>query len=520
MAKASAVFVMGFSFADLHIARLFRQTSSLKRKTFVVIRPNANAAVRNYAAEFGTVVDIGIEAVLDALAAATPRTTLSAADVPLLSFTEHLLPETPRAPASSDIFDLLIAGTFKPDIHLYHLINRDKPYCFERHHALREIAQWDRGSARKILISSRIGNGKSVFFRQLMVQLARDGFTVCEGLHAADTLPDELEALASRGRPLAFLYEGVRENEAAIKAVAAALTPRDILLVATRPTAFASNFNNVRNVLGEGFKRINLDTLQPSETSDLIKLLDFYGLWAGVTTYRRGSGAFRPRTVCIGTPCSSPTSLRSSALSSRIGEPVRRLVESGGDMPKVLAALLAIRLADCPIGFNDICDLIDVQPVQVHEAFAAAGMTDLFPDTDEDFKARSPILAEYLLSELVPPAVAFSAVRLLVESLVDFRDADWRFEESIGRLLRFAIVTRIFRSPTSRPFIISLYEAILDIGFLREDPQFWLQLAMARVDQRQWLPARTALDTAYDRASSRPAYNTYMLDNQMARFLF
>lgn len=129
-------------------------------------------------------------------------------------------------------------------------------------------------------------------------------------------------------------------------------------------------------------------------------------------------------------------------------------------------------------------------------------------------------LAEYLLSELVPPAIASSAVRLLVERLVDFRDADWRFEESIGRLLRFAIVTRIFRRPASRPFIISLYEAILNIGFLREDPQFWLQLAMARMDQRQWLPARTALDTAYERARSRPAYNTYMLDNQMTRFLF
>jgi len=53
LAKASAIFVVGFSFNDLHIARLFRLSSSLKRKTFVVIHPTATAALRSYASEFG-----------------------------------------------------------------------------------------------------------------------------------------------------------------------------------------------------------------------------------------------------------------------------------------------------------------------------------------------------------------------------------------------------------------------------------------------------------------------------------
>ena len=208
-----------------------------------------------------------------------------------------------------------------------------------------------------------------------MVQLARDGFIVCEGRHAADTLEVELEFLRGRGQPLAFLYEGVRENEAAIKAVAATLTSNDILLVAARPTAFAMNYNNLRNVLGEGFKIISLDTLQPGEISSLDHVLNFYGLWGGVAgrnsascgQFIRGECASEPRAVLLHL-------FRSPAITARINEPVRQLIELGGDFPKVFAALLVIRLADCPIGFEDICDLFDVLPSEVHEQFEAAGV--------------------------------------------------------------------------------------------------------------------------------------------------
>ncbi len=518
LAKAAAIFVMGFSFADLHIARLFRQSTSLKRKTFVVVRPTATAAVRSYAAEFGTVVDCGIEALLGKLDKALALDNHP--DVPILSFIEHPLPETPQEPKSEDIFNLLLAGTFNPANHLYALINPEKPYSFSRNYVLREIANWT-GTARKFLISSRIGNGKSIFFRQLMVQLARDNFIVCEGRHAVDSLAEELEILQRRGQPLAFLYEGVRENEASIKAVAAVLAPSDILLVATRPTSFAMNYDNLRNVLGEGFKSISLDTLQPVEISSLDNVLNFYGLWAGVAGPTSSARAHFVRDQCASEPRAVLLHLfRSPALTARIKEPVLRLVELGGDFCKVFAALLVIRLADCPIGFEDICDLFDAIPSEIHDHFRTAGVQDLFPDSDQDFRARSPILSEYLLSELVPPAISASAMRLLVERLVDFKDADWRFEESIGRVLRFAVITRIFRQGHSREFIASLYEAILNIGYLREDPQFWLQLAMARMDQRQWEPTRKALNTAYEKSKSRPAYNTYMLDNQMSKFLF
>jgi hypothetical protein len=138
------------------------------------------------------------------------------------------------------------------------------------------------------------------------------------------------------------------------------------------------NYSNLRNVLGEGFKIVSLDTLQPGEISSLDQVLSFYGLWSGVPSRTPAGRAQFVRDQCASEPRAVLLHLfKSPAITARINEPVGRLIELGGDFPKVFAALLIIRLADCPIGFEDICDLFDVVPSEVHEQFAAAGVQDL-----------------------------------------------------------------------------------------------------------------------------------------------
>jgi hypothetical protein len=384
---------------------------------------------------------------------------------------------------------------------------------------LQEIARPYDGP-RRFLVSSRIGNGKSIFLRELAVHAARDGYRVLAGTHPAATIVDEINILRRDGKPLAFIYEGAREFEAAIKAVSAVLQARDILLVATRPASFASDFQNLRNIIGDGFRRLDLDTLTEADIADVDRLLEFYGIWG-----RSAGRTVESRRRFIRNECGAePRSLflhlfRDSSISGRIRQPVERLLERGGDMPSLLTALLVSRFADCPIGFHDVCDLLDVEPHEVHLAFREAGVSDLFQDSELDFKARSPVLAEHLLAEILPGSLVLEAIAVLVERLVSFRDADSRFEESIPRILRFAGITRIFRGQERRHFLESLYERVLRLAYIRGDPQFWLQLAMARVEGEQWLEADKALQTAYEMAKSRPGYRTYMLDNQMARFL-
>lgn len=519
LARADAVFIIGFSFDDLHLARLFRESPALRRKSFVVIKPNASRGLKEAAAEYGTVLDIGTAGIVSMLQGVDASDIPEVTDPKIVSFDEITLPEQTREPKSPDVYKLLIGGDFEPAAYLHNLINPQVPYAFRRNYAMQQIAR-PQDEPRRFLVTSRIGNGKSIFLRELAVHFARDGYRVLMGVHPAATIADEVDVLRRDGKPLVFMYEGAREFESAIKAVSTTMHARDVLLVATRPASFAGDFQNLRNVIGEGFRRLDLDTLTEAEIADVDHLLDFFGIWGKSPGKTSESRRRFIRNECNAEPRSLFLHLfRDSSISGRIRQPVERILEGGGDMPTLLTALLAARFADCPIGFHDVCDLMDLDPEDVHLAFRETGVGDLFQDTEIDFKARSPVLAEHLLAEILPGSLVLDAIASLVERLVGFRDADPRFEESIPRILRFAGITRLFRGNGRREFLEALYERVLKLAYIRDDPQFWLQLAMARLEGEQWLETDKALQTAYQKAKSRLGYRTYMLDNQMARFL-
>lgn len=349
--------------------------------------------------------------------------------------------------------------------------------------------------------------------------MARDGFIVLNGQRPSNHIRDEIQSLRAEDKPLAFLFEDAREHEAAIGAVLENLLSRDILIVTTRSSGTASQQLRLRELLGSGTKRVDLDRLEAADLREMDALLAFYGLWpqeAGETEHDRRKfveeecdGEVRGVLLHV---FNSPT------ITARIREPIDRL---GADRnaATVLICMLASRLANNALSFSDICDIFNLDRRAIHTAFDESGVRDLVPDTDENFRARSPVLAEHILAQVVAPSAVHDALKLLLERVIDFREADTRYVEALPAMLRFAFVTRVFRGQSARELILSYYEAALMFAAVREDPQFWLQLAMARIEFLDWEPASKALETAYQKAKRLPAYMTYMIDNQKARFL-
>lgn len=295
--------------------------------------------------------------------------------------------------------------------------------------------------------------------------------------------------------------------------------PMSSRIVTTRSSGTASQQLRLRELLGAGSKRVDLDRLEAADLRELDALLSFYGLWpqeAGETE--------QDRRKFIEDQCDGEVRgvllhvFKSPAIAARIREPIERL-SGNRSAQTVLVSMLACRLANTALSFSDICDIFELDRRAIHTAFEESGVRDLVPDSDDNFRARSPVLAEHILAHIIEPSGVHDALKLLLERAIDFRGADTRYVEALPALLRFAFVTRVFRGQSARELILSYYESALMFSVVRDDPQFWLQLAMARIEFLDWEPASKALETAYQKAKRLPAYLTYMLDNQKARFL-
>lgn len=67
--------------------------------------------------------------------------------------------------------------------------------------------------------------------------------------------------------------------------------------------------------------------------------------------------------------------------------------------------------------------------------------------------------------------------------------------------------------------MISFFEGIRDTRFCRNNPHYWLQYAILRLDSLDLDVAQAYFDTSYSLALKYPDYDTYQIDNHFARYL-
>lgn len=67
--------------------------------------------------------------------------------------------------------------------------------------------------------------------------------------------------------------------------------------------------------------------------------------------------------------------------------------------------------------------------------------------------------------------------------------------------------------------MISFFEEIRDTHFCKNNPHYWLQYAILRLDAVDLDVAQSYFETAYSLAKRYPDYDTYQIDNHFARYL-
>jgi hypothetical protein len=87
------------------------------------------------------------------------------------------------------------------------------------------------------------------------------------------------------------------------------------------------------------------------------------------------------------------------------------------------------------------------------------------------------------------------------------------------KMMRFGFIERILGDQDKGEKLVNFYENIRATGVGVQNPQFWLQYAIARMSFKDYEGAENNFDSAFGLVDRRRSYDPFQIENHFARFL-
>lgn len=277
---ARAVIFVGYSMADIDIRRLLYDRPELKEKSFFIVGAGIDELSKEKMSRFGTVLEIGLEGIVDAFARASASYS---ADTGLGPLNYCIRPFEPPASAVATfedryIFDLLLRG----DVHLEYVwqsLHGHLVYFIDSEAAAAALNSFESGH-RAVAIHSGLGNGKTAALEVLKVKAFDIGYDVYSVVGNAETLFEELQAVFKSPRKTLLIVEHYEDWFDAIDFIGKHAPGNVMLAFTSRTSVHDLMVNRLASRLKPGtLLELSVDLLGKRELEGIANLFDRYGLW-------------------------------------------------------------------------------------------------------------------------------------------------------------------------------------------------------------------------------------------------
>jgi hypothetical protein len=286
---AKAIFFLGYSLADLDIKRLLVESQSLSDKSFYVIGTTPDAATQRRASRYGNVLPIDVQDLAQQLSSKRSTYQPPERGLFLTSIKEHTA-VTVRSPMTDKNFLDLLAFGMRTDDLVSESLHFDKRFFLERSETDEVFHLIDSGE-RLIVISSDLGNGKSLFLDGLRLRALEKGFRVFDVRERAEEAALELEGIAKLPDKILVTIEEYQNWLPEIRSFRMNASDRAVLIVTARNYINDLAIDDLLKVAAtEDVSEIRIDSLDDEEVNWFVEALNEYGLWgnfAGQTRNQR-----------------------------------------------------------------------------------------------------------------------------------------------------------------------------------------------------------------------------------------
>ncbi|MFC3164969.1 SIR2 family protein [Ciceribacter thiooxidans] len=524
---ASRIFFVGYSVRDAEIASRLFSIPSLHQKSIVICGPAEKKVAINRLEKFGRVFPIGVEGFVDALPSLS-EIIQRKSEEDVLSYVKRVVPVAAKNEIeSSDIESLLLAGLFNYGAYAAqeHSQDADSSYCIKRSDSLNILFSLD--NVNRFVISSDLGNGKSIFLEQAIFKAHGLGYEVFK----VDTqLPEaltELDALLQSEKKRLYIVDGLVRYQKVVRHIGKRLPGNCILLVSSGQFLDELAYSELNDQLGGVTREIDLNILTASELSAWDSFLERWGFWE-----TRIEEAPEERIHFLRERCGCENRaivlslFRNSNLAQKIESIVSFFLNNNRQYTRAFVAVLINSLCQRHVDWSRIVGWLDIYEAGFRRQVLASPVRDFMAGSKRWYEFTSTELADHILNsyDLLVDDIVDVYTMIVRETAYAANDPRSGFDsrENLKELMRFRFLTRLFsKQANGVSSINAVYQRLSTVPRIRNNDQFWLQYAMARMEVNDLDNSEIYLGTAIGLANKKGMeYSKRQIHDQQARLLF
>lgn len=520
LTRAKSIIFIGYSLADIDIARIIFNSDRIKRKVIFIEHQDIDPIFSNKLKKFGMLSNIGVDNFSDLIKEKSQSWVKPQKLELYRSFDKLAISDRLASGRSSDdnFYNLIIKGEVIND----HLVTpqEDSRYTIERNKEERMYSNIVSGGGVALIYSS-FANGKSILSRRLGLQLSQSGLDAFILSQKSYNTEQELLKMCDREHAFVLIIENYQRNIALVELFLKNAKPSCSLIITERTEAYELSYEKIEELAsGWSLQAFNIDYLCDEEIKSISSLLAYRGLWKDLDRKTELEKIGYLKRECGGTLQGILLKLlESPQVKDRLEELISGFKKTEQGKITLITLCLLVCIGENPTT-EDLEDALNLSYFDYNKLNTNSELRQILTANNREISFKSPVVAASILKNFESAEEITEVVCIIEKNLYKFK-SDSRIKDICTSLIRFGNLEKILPTRHKREALQNLYEELKNITHFEEDPLFWLQYAIARLTLGDTDKSRDYFRTALAKAKSRrhPNFNPYQIETHFCRQL-
>lgn len=512
--RCSCLIFIGYSLSDFELQKIIYNTSLKEHIYFVVNKEITNEEEYKYK-KFGKVVPLGTEGFSQKIMENSDRIILNTANKFKSIKKYELTTSRQNEISDNDIIDMFVYGKINIELLEKSVLSNNNYVIFRN--KIEKIAE--ELVSRHVLITSDLGNGKTLFIKELLPVLSKKFKNIYIIDDYNSNCAKELEEICTMNNDQLIILV-IDDYDYFIPLLSLLLNYKlsNIRLILTSRTNKHYKNKQLFDKKIEFFP-CPIDLLNDTEIEQFIKRLDTIGFWEKdvITHYQK--------TEELSYHCNRQISsillriFNSQEIKNKIEE-IKTDIFKNDALKQLTFVALFIGYV-CKKTTKSLLHSIIGNDAYSDTLTSSESFNAIFHVTPSEINSFSNVFNQKFLQEFFDSDYTIKQLLFIAEKVSAFSQQDNIYKEILKNCLKFSVIERVLQD-NKREKLINYYDKIKRIvTWLEKDPHYWLQYGMGYLSFKEYDKTEKYFTHAYNCAKNKGyAYDVENIDTQSARLNF